>query len=434
MRRRWRRGEGQAGCAAGWAVAFALVCVAAQPGLAEGRGEISSLLRVGTSGDYAPFSAGRGGSDSALDGFDIAVARAYAEERGRTLAFVRFRWPYLLRDLGAEKFDVAMSGITVRPERSAAGRFTIPVVESGAVLLVDQSSSWRNASDANSRKVRIGVNAGGHLERVAQAHFPEAVLVSIPENRAVLRALVGYRVDAAVSDSLEAPKWLSEAPGFKAIGPFTLDRKAYLVHADLPGLARDLDRWLLERERDGTLARLREHHLGIGESGGEPLATPLRSLLASMDERLSLMPLVGAFKRRNGLPLEVPEREKAVLEAAVAGVRAAARSRGTDVPPEKRIRALFRAQMEAAKQVQWSSVRAEEIATSAPLPDLTTALRPALLRLGERIAERILALPQNLDAAVVERVARQELRTRHLSPASRIALAESVVALSRSRQ
>ena len=102
------------------------------------------MLRVGTSGDYAPFSSGDGGSRA---GFDIAVARAYAEERGLGLEFVRFRWPDLVRDLAAGRFDVAMSGVTVQPRRSLAGRFSVPVVESGAVLLMRESGRFGAIED-----------------------------------------------------------------------------------------------------------------------------------------------------------------------------------------------------------------------------------------------------------------------------------------------
>src|SRR5262249_5583706 len=77
-------------------------------------------LRVGTSGDYEPFSAG---TTAEAEGLDLDVARAFAAERGLELEVVRFRWPDLERDLAAGRFDVAMSGVTVRPEGSAAGRF-----------------------------------------------------------------------------------------------------------------------------------------------------------------------------------------------------------------------------------------------------------------------------------------------------------------------
>src|SRR5882724_6528427 len=76
-------------------------------------------LRVGTSGDYAPFSVRA--ADGTLSGFDIEVARAYAAERGREIVFVPFRWPELGARFVAGDFDIVMSGVTVRPDRLVAG-------------------------------------------------------------------------------------------------------------------------------------------------------------------------------------------------------------------------------------------------------------------------------------------------------------------------
>ena len=81
-----------------------------------------------------------------LHGFDLAVVRAYVADRHRGLEIVRFRWPELLSDLAADRFDVAMSGITIRPERSIAGIFTVPVVASGAVVLAREEAQAANAA------------------------------------------------------------------------------------------------------------------------------------------------------------------------------------------------------------------------------------------------------------------------------------------------
>jgi chorismate mutase len=161
------------------------------------------------------------------------------------------------------------------------------------------------------------------------------------------------------------------------------------------------------------------------------VATPLASLLAAIDERLALMPMIGAAKRRSGLPLEVPEREEAVLDAAVASARSAATRTGAARPPERAVRALFRAQMEAAKEVQWNAVSDPNFSAPEPLPDLNASLRPAVLRIGERIAQLLLALPQGLDPAPVREAAREALRTPRLSEPSILAIADAIAALSR---
>ena len=91
--------------------------------------EARRVLRVATSGDYAPFSNSQSGEAGAWQpaGLDAALARAYAADRGLEIEWYRFRWPELLQDLASRRFDVAMSGISVRPERSLAGLFSVPM-------------------------------------------------------------------------------------------------------------------------------------------------------------------------------------------------------------------------------------------------------------------------------------------------------------------
>jgi cyclohexadienyl dehydratase len=346
-----------------------------------------------------------------------------AAERGDRLELVSFRWPELVADLRAGRFDVAMSGITVRPERSAVGRFSIGVAESGAVALVRDPALHGSLDALDEPAVRIGVNEGGHLERAARARFPRATLVAIPSNAAVERAFAQGLVDAVVSDTLEAPHWLEGAPGAEALEPFTRDRKAYLVRAERPELASELDLWLLARESDGTLERLRAEHLG---QPGPRTALPLAALVAAIDERLALMPLVALAKQRDALPLEVPAREREVLERGIAATRDAARDAGRAPPADEAAAALFRALVLAAKDVQR--------APRAPAPDdasldLDADLRPALLRIGERIAWLSLRLPVGLRAAEVKVALREGLRTPGVTETSLNALADAICAL-----
>jgi cyclohexadienyl dehydratase len=95
----------------------------------------SPRVRIGSSGDYPPFSEALGDEDAPFEtrGLDAALATRWAEARGIEIEWVRFQWPNLLNDLAAGRFDVAMSGVTVRPERSARGHYTIATVETGAV-------------------------------------------------------------------------------------------------------------------------------------------------------------------------------------------------------------------------------------------------------------------------------------------------------------
>lgn len=382
-------------------------------------------LRVGTSGDYRPFSFT--GDEGEPDGFDIALIRAFAADTGREVVFVPFTWPRLVRDLASGRFDLAASGVTVRPERSAVGLFTVPVAETRAIALARNPERWGGRATLDRPAIRIAVNAGGHLEQVARASFPRASLLAIPDNGAVIELLREERVHAVVTDDVEAPHWEERVDEPLArVGPLSRDRKAWLVSPDQPELAAELDAWLLAREADGVLAARRQEWLGEARA---PSADPLLALLAALDERLSMMPIVGVVKRREGFPIAVPEREAYVIDAAVEAVHAAAARAEREPPSDDAVRALFRAQIDAAKHIQSRAVR-EDDEFPEELPDLESQLRPGLLRIGARIARLLLTLPEDLDPNSARAAAQDQLRAPHLEPTHRDALADAIAAIS----
>ena len=389
-------------------LALATSLLLGAPGLAAESSD-GAILRVGTSGDYPPFSeVVTAAEDPArrYQGFDAAIAKAFAEHHGLRIEWVAFRWPQLSRLLTGGAFDVAMSGITVRPERSVAGRFSVPVARTGAMVLArEQGEVGSSTSEERLRALdvvgsRIAVNAGGHLERIARSRFRAAEVLAIPDNAAVRDALLSGQVDAVVTDSLEAPRWRQGRRDLTAIGPFTRDRKAYLLPAGNAALAARLDEWLLAAERDGRLARLRARYLG--SAAGPAPAEPLEALLAAADERLSLMPFVADAKRRSGARVVDASREARVLSAARRAVETAARSIGIGLPAMTS--SFYRAQMDAAIEVQQRELARASPAAREPF-DLDTQLRPALLRIGERMATLLvrvseLRAPSDLHARV----------------------------------
>jgi cyclohexadienyl dehydratase len=402
---------------------FTFVAVLLGLGVVTASAQPERVLRVGTSGDYAPFSLDAG---SGPEGFDIEVARRFAADQELQLEFVSFRWPELLEGLAAKRFDVAMSGVTGRPERSVVGRFSVPVATSGALALVHTDSPYLSADDLRLPGVRLAVNAGGHLENIARTRFPRATILAIPDNRAVLAALLDHKVAAVVTDDLEQNHWREQAPGLRALGPLSRDRKGYLWGIENAELAQALDAWMLARERDGTLAELRNELLGPTRP---MVATPLSALLAAIDERLDLMPAVAAAKRRAGLPVRAPEREQGVLAASTVSASAAAAQAEAVPLPELRVRALFRAQIEAAVGVQ-QAVLSEPADPRTPTLDLETELRPALLRIGDRIAWLLVRLPGPLDPGDVGRQTSEALDAPGLAPHPEAAIADAIAQLS----
>jgi chorismate mutase len=144
------------------------------------------------------------------------------------------------------------------------------------------------------------------------------------------------------------------------------------------------------------------------------------------------MPLVAEAKRATGTPVTVPGREARVIDAALAATRKAAREAHLTPVSDRTVRTFFELQIAAAKEIQNATLAGP--AGGAPPPDLDTALRPALLRIGNRIAFLLQKLPPRIDRDHLEACARQRLRTPGLSESARDALVEAIRALSEARR
>lgn len=439
------------------------------------------VLRVATSGDYSPFSVSKptpppveGAAPAApqaeaLSGFDIAVAERFAADRGLRIEFVRFRWPDLGRELAAGNFDVAMSGVTMRTERSIAGRFSVPVAATRAVALTWKGSGAANVEELDRAPRRIAVNAGGHLEAVARRVFRRAEVVAIPDNDAVRMGLLDRAYDAVVTDDFEEKAWTDGVKDIVRIGPLSDDRKAYLLPAGREQLAAELDRWLLANEANGTLATLRARF--FGDVGDVATATPLEALAAAIAERMAIMPHVYEAKRQVRKEIEDKTQETAVLEAALAATREAAATAGTAAPDATQARLLFKALIEMGRQVQQrladdesakrlATVRervearraaraaaeaagrpAEAPGTDAseedesdlfvaeprgPRYDLATELRPAIARITGKIARILVAFDKPVSSGEAKRRFAAALSDQNINSGQVDVLAETV--------
>ena len=90
------------------------------------------------------------------------------------------------------------------------------------------------------------------------------------------------------------------------------------------------------------------------------------------------------------------------------------------------MRAFYEAQIAAARDVQMAAVRDPDFEPEDPLLDLDAALRPALLRIGERVAALVIALPEHLDSASVARACADGLRAAWLSVSTRSQLCRAL--------
>lgn len=357
-------------------------------------------LSVATSGDYPPFSMENAEGD--ISGFDLAVANRLAEDRGTSLSIESFDWPDLNGLLRAGQVDIVMSGTTARPERALIGLFSRPYAVTGAVAVIRPEDRQRfgDLAALDQSEVRIAVNSGGHLEQVARQHFPHAHLVLAKENRALPELLRQKAVHAAVSEIYEARTWGAD---FAVLGPFTRDRKVYLLPLGKAELRDQLDSWLAAREADGWLNEQRSRWLGKTESWTATRACS-EAIVAAIDLRLQLMPLVGAAKQAAGLAIHDPVQEQNVLR------RIREQARAARLAPEA-VAELFRVQIGLARGVQ-------EKAPATNLPESATleVIRGAVASLSTQLITELARCKAVLRPRAAQRRLLDDLRTGLTAP------------------
>jgi len=253
--------------AAGWSSAgrqqllAALAGIRPRPSPALQRVAATRVLRVGVTGDYAPFSVESGGT---LSGADIELAQRLAEHLHAQPVFIRTSWRSLVQDLRADDFDLAMGGVSVTPERSAQGAFSIPYASGGKTILARcaDASRYHDLEQVDRRKVRVIVNPGGTNEQYVREHLHRAQIRVYGDNRTIFDELRAGRADVMITDDTEADLQTHRHPDLcRALaGTLTHADKAILIRKDA-ALVEAVNGWLKETIAAGEPARLLHENL-----------------------------------------------------------------------------------------------------------------------------------------------------------------------------
>ena len=205
----------------------------------------AGVLRVGTTGDYKPFAFRE--PDGSYRGADVAMARDLAADLGVKIQFVPTVWAKLNEDFAADRFDIAVGGVTILPAREKIAAFSTATLADGKRPIVRCADKDRFTSIAaiDQPSVRVVVNPGASNEDFARAQFPHAKLTVHPDNVSVFDEIVADREDVMVTDGIEVDHQALLHPELCAAAvpaPFTRLEKAYMLPRD-PAFVQAVDRW-----------------------------------------------------------------------------------------------------------------------------------------------------------------------------------------------
>lgn len=219
-------------------------------------------LRVGTTGDYKPFSFLNPATNE-YEGHDMDAAKMLAESLGVQARFVRTTWPTLLKGLQEDQYDIAMSGITRTLLRQRAAAMTHPYINVGKSPLIRATDRQRfkTLADIDQPGVKIGVNPGGTNQRFVDANIKKATVVVVEKNLSVPEKIVAGELDVMITDNVEAMVVAKQDPRLYAVDPentYTKDDFGYLLPRDDPAWINYVNLWVDLMRLKGDLDRLHQ--------------------------------------------------------------------------------------------------------------------------------------------------------------------------------
>jgi ABC-type amino acid transport substrate-binding protein len=214
-------------------------------------------LRVGYHPENLPFSFVNDKGD--LVGFDVELMHVLARELKVELEFIRWTYETVFKDLDQNKFDIAIGGLIVNPERIAKANFSNPYMNMTTGVVVKdhrrkQFKSWRLID--KEPIIRLGVVGERRAENV-KTDLPNTEIT-------LLETYSGFftdnpkGVDALVISAEAGSAWTILYPAYSVVvpKPHLKANAAFaipLASSDFEGFVND---WLQMKTTSGIIDKL----------------------------------------------------------------------------------------------------------------------------------------------------------------------------------
>jgi Na+/H+-dicarboxylate symporter len=231
------------------------------------------MLRVGVFTDRLPFVFFNGGRQ--LVGLDVEMAQLLARDLGVKAEFVEIKeLSELPRLLATNRFDVAMTGIVVTPERAAGMVFSNPYLDETFAFVVkdhlrEEFSTWGNIRDLGAFTVAIP-DLPYLIERV-RARAPELKLQVVDTIKQIEDGMKAGTLDAVSLAAERGSVMTLLNPKYTVVVPEPGIIKipiAYPLSGRDQDWLRFVNTWIELKQRDGTIDALYSHWI-MGKQAGK---------------------------------------------------------------------------------------------------------------------------------------------------------------------
>ena len=204
-------------------------------------------LTIATSPDFPPFESLEG---DAVVGIEPDIMKLICDKLGVEAEFVQMDFDSVLIGIQAAKYDCAMSGITVTPEREKNMLFTAPYYNAAQVIVVAEGSAITGKADLAGKVA--SVQTGTTAESGCQDEGIE--VQAFAANADAKAALTTGKVDAWVVDNLTAIQMVEDGDGLVILDEkMTEEPYAFAFAMGSEDLVAAINDALAELIADGTV-------------------------------------------------------------------------------------------------------------------------------------------------------------------------------------
>jgi len=212
-------------------------------------------LTVGSDCDYPPFILLEG--DKPV-GFEYDLMEAIAADMGLTLEYLPPQnFDTLLTSVaGGVKMDIAVSSLTITPERAQTVDFCTPYFDSNQACVVKGDSSYASAKDLEGKVV--GAQAGTTGEAWANEHLAGITMKPFNQTSEGLLALQAGEIEALFFDAPIAEYHIATNYPTMRIAEVipTGEQYGFAVNKDNPALLAQINTSLNNLVADGTYEKI----------------------------------------------------------------------------------------------------------------------------------------------------------------------------------
>lgn len=178
-----------------WLVLVGLLTVSMALG---GCNKETTTITVATDATWPPFEYVNE-TTKEIEGFDIDLLNAIAEKAGIEVEFKNVAWEALLAGMAQGTYDMAISSISILPERQEAMLFSDPYFAAGQLIAVRiDNNTIKGKADLSGKTVGVQLGTTGNIE---VDNIAGATSKPYDDIGLAFQDLMNGQIDAVVADN-----------------------------------------------------------------------------------------------------------------------------------------------------------------------------------------------------------------------------------------